>query len=156
MLLAEKSNLEIEWVEIETLFEEKDLWETRAAWLDQNQPKFTSNEEIDQAIFKEAEAEDVEGVTTSKLALLPTVSTRDYVQAGVSLTASGELGDVLRWIYDLNHPQDFRVIRNLKISPDKEAPEKVVAHLELLRWYAPTGNHVDSAESPATPEEPET
>jgi hypothetical protein len=136
-LLVEKSTLENEWITIETLFEEKDTWEMRAAWLDQNQPKFTNTEEIDQAIFKEAEALDADGVETSKQALLPTLTTPEYVQAGVSLAATGELGDVFRWIYALNRPESFRVIRNIKIAPDKEDAEKVTAQFELLRWYAP-------------------
>lgn len=149
LLLVERANLENEWIEIETLFEEKEIWEMRAAWLDQKQPPFSSPEEIDQAIFKEAQAEGVEGVSTSRWVLLPRVSTADYVQAGVSLTAAGELGDLLRWIYELNRPESFRVVRNLKIAPDKEKPEDVLAQLELLRWYAPPSG------APAMTDEPD-
>lgn len=138
LLLAERTNLENEWIVIETLFEEKELWEARAGWLAENQPKFTTTEKIDQDIYQEALAEKTDGVATSKLSLLPTLSTPDYVQAGVSLTASGELKDVFRWIYELNRPEGFRVIRNLKVQPDKEAPEKILATFDLLRWYAPS------------------
>lgn len=136
-LVAERSTLDTEWVEIEALFEEKEIWEMRADWLNQHQPKFTSSEQIDQAIYQEALADKVEGVTTSKQTLLPTVTTPDYVQAGVSLSAAGDLPSVFRWIHSLNRPEDFRVIRNLKVQPDKEKPEDVVATFELLRWYAP-------------------
>lgn len=137
LLLAERATLEEQWVEIDALFEEKDLWEARGEWLAQNQPKFTTTEKIDQEIYQEALAEKVSGVTTSKLSLLPTLTTPEYVQAGVSLTAQGDLQDVFRWIYELNRPEGFRVIRNLKVQPDKEAPEKVLATFDLLRWYAP-------------------
>jgi hypothetical protein len=136
-LLAEKARLETEWIVIETLFEEKEIWEMRAQWLAENQPPFTSSEQIDQAIYDEALAAEIEGVTTSKQTLMPTVTTPDYVQAGVSLTASGELRDVFRWIHELNRPESFRVIRNLKMAPDKEEPGKILAQFELLRWYAP-------------------
>ena len=137
LLLAEKANLETEWVEIEALFEEKEIWEMRATWLAEHQPAFTSTEQIDQAIYQEALAEKADGIVASKQTLLPTLTTPEYVQAGVSLSASGELADVFRWIYDLNRPEDFRVIRNLKVQPDKETPENIVATFELLRWYAP-------------------
>ena len=137
VLLAERTNLENEWIVIETRFEEREIWEARAAWLDANQPAFTSTEEIDQSIYQEALAEKVDGVTTSKHTLLPTLTTPDYVQAGVSLTASGELKDVFRWLYELNRPEGFRVIRNLKVQPDKETPENILATFDLLRWYAP-------------------
>lgn len=137
LLLSERANLETERVEIEALFEEKEIWEMRASWLESNQPEFTTNEQIEQAIFQEALAEKAEGVTTSKQTPLPTVSTPDYIQAGVALSASGELKSVFRWLYDLNRPEDFRVIRNLKVQPDKETPENIIATFELLRWYAP-------------------
>ncbi len=137
LLLSKRAALEDEWVVIETLFEEKDLWEARAEWLRNNQPPFTSGETIDQEIYQEALAEKVSGVTTSKLSLLPTLTTPEFIQAGVSLTASGELPDVFRWIYELNRPEGFRVIRNLKVQPDKESPEKILATFDFLRWYAP-------------------
>jgi len=136
-LVAEQEGLDTEWVEIEALFEEREIWEMRATWLTQNQPEFTTTEQIDQAIYQEALADKVEGVTTSKQTLLPTATMPDYVQAGVSLSASGELGAIFRWIYDLNRPEGFHVIRNLKVVPDKEAPEDVIATFDLLRWYAP-------------------
>ncbi len=137
LLVAERTELENEWVVIETLFEEKETWEVRSAWLAQNQPPFTTAEEVEQSIYQEALAKDIDGVTTSKQTLLPTLTTPDYVQAGVALTASGELKDVFRWLYDLNRPEAFRVIRNLKVAPDKETPEKILATFELLRWYSP-------------------
>lgn len=137
LLLAERAELENEWVRIETLFEEREVWEIRSAWLSQNQPAFTTAEEVEQGIYQEALAKGVDGVSTSKRTLLPTLTTPDYVQAGVALTAAGDLKDVFRWLYDLNRPEAFRVIRNLKVVPDKEAPEKIIATFELLRWYAP-------------------
>ena len=136
-LLAERDRLETEWIVIETLFEEKEIWELRSQWLAENQPPFTSSEQIDQAIYEEALAKEVEGVSTSKQTLMPAVTTPDYIQAGVSLTASGELRDVFRWLHGLNQPDSFRVVRNLKVAPDKEDPGKVLAQFELLRWYAP-------------------
>ena len=136
-LLADRTTLENEWITIETLFEEKEVWELRGAWLERHQPTFTSTEAIDQAIFKEALAAEAEGVATSKQALLPTVTTSDYIQAGVSLSATGDLASVFRWLHDLNRPEAFRVIRNIKVSPDKDDSGKIVALFELLRWYAP-------------------
>lgn len=137
LLVNERARLEEEWIVIETLFEEKELWEARAAWLEQTQPPFVSAEAIEQDIYQQALAKEAEGVTTSRQSLMPTITTPDYVQAGVSLTAAGELSDVFRWLYDLNRPDEFRVIRNLKVAPDKENAGDVVAQFELLRWYAP-------------------
>lgn len=147
-LLAEKANLDNEWITIETLFEEKEIWEMRAEWLGRHQPAFTSTEEIDQAIFREALAAEVEGVATSKQTLLPTVTTPYYTQAGVSLSAAGDLASVFRWLHDLNRPENFRVIRNIKVGPDKDKAENIIAQFELLRWYTPDPSAAVTVEEP--------
>jgi len=152
-LLADKVNLDNEWITSETLFEEKEVWEMRAAWLEQHQPVFTSTEEIDQAIFKEALAAEVDGVGTSKHTLLPTANTPYYTQAGVSISAAGDLASVFRWLSDLNRPESFHVIRNIKVGPDKDKAENIVAQLELLRWYTPApGAEITPDGSDAEPE----
>lgn len=136
-LTSERTQLNTDWIEIQILFEDKELWEMRANWLNQNQPAFTSSEQIAQAIFKDALAEEETGFTTSKQNLLPNDRTPDYIQAGVTLIAQGELPSFMRWAYDLTRPESFRVISNLKLTPDKEEEGRIVAQMELLRWYAP-------------------
>ena len=136
-LESQRTALESEWIEIEALFEERNRWEMRANWLREHQPEFSDTEEIDQAIFDRALADDVDGVTTSRRTLLPTERSEHYVQAGVSLEARGELAPVLRWFHDLTRPASFRVIRNLKLAPDEKEEGRVVARFDLLRWYAP-------------------
>lgn len=134
-LRAERNNLENEWITIQTLFEDRQKWNSRSTWLEVNQPEFENSEEIDQEIYNEALARDAEGVRTSNQTLLPTVTEQDYTQAGVSLIAEGTLRDVFRWLHELNRPEDFRVIRNLRVSPSKENDDEIVCQFELLRWY---------------------
>lgn len=136
-LRVEQKNLEAEWVEIQTLFEERETWALRAGWLEQNQPAYTTTEQMEGAIFKDSEATEVEGVTTTKKTLLPTETNPNYVQVGVSVVANGTLPHIFRWLYDLTRPDSFRLIRNLKVSPDKENEGNIIAQFELLRWYAP-------------------
>lgn len=136
-LETEKQRLELEWVEIDALFEEKETWELRANWLEQNQPPFTSTEAASQQVFNDALAENRRGIVTSKQTLLPIEENDDYVQAGVALTATGELAAIFRWIYDITRPTSFRSVRNLTLRPDQEDPAQVVAQFEILRWYAP-------------------
>lgn len=137
-LRAERQILDDDWMDIQAKLEVKELWETRAQWLEQNQPQFTSYEQITQSLFKEALAEDETGFTTSKHNPLPNDRTSEYMQAGVSFIAQGDLSSFMRWIYDLTRPDSFRVFRNLKLAPDKEDEQKIIAtNVELLRWYAP-------------------
>ena len=137
LLSQEYTNLENEWIEIQTLFEERSMWELRGQWLENNQPAFTDNQTITQAIFERAEKPGTSGVTTYRLTLVPVNETPFFNEVGVSLTAEGELGRILRWLYDITPPSSFRVIRNLKLTPGSEDPQVITAKIELLRWYAP-------------------
>lgn len=136
-LLAEKSALEIDWVRIDTLLEDRQMWEIRSHWLEQNQPKTKSTDEIDQALFEEVSEIEKEGVLTSNQKLLPSQSNSIFTQAGVSLQATGELPDLFRWLHELEEPGSFRVIRNLKATPSAEEPSNLTLSFQLLRWYAP-------------------
>lgn len=137
LLLAEQDQLNTEWITIETRLEEKELWSIRSNWLESQQPVSTSPEKMDQAIFQEARATDAEGVIATSQTLLPTRNSTHYTQSGVSVIAEGNLPDVFRWLHRLEQPGDFRLIRNLKVTPAKENPEAVTANFEILRWYAP-------------------
>jgi len=137
LLTAEKGRLETESVRIDALFEEKEMWNARSSWLENNQPNFKSAGEIDQAIFKIAEAKNIEGITSKPRSPLPGVKTADYTQAGIALSVEGKLEDIFRWLYDLKQPENFYVVRNLKILLHKKEAEKIVCQFELLRWYTP-------------------
>jgi len=82
-------------------------------------------------------AENVTGVSTSDHVLMEGRGESHYVQAGVEFTVKGAPPDVFGWLHSLDRPEDFRVLRNLRIRPDSDAPGQVVCQLELLRWYAP-------------------
>ncbi len=137
-LVVERQDLDSDWAIIQANLEVKELWEMRALWLEKNQPKFTSYEQMTQALFKESLAEGETGFTTSKHNPLPNDRTSEYMQAGVSFIAQGDLSSFMRWVYDLTRPDSFRVFKNLKLAPDKENEDKIIAtNIELLRWYAP-------------------
>ena len=137
LLTQEHNNLQNEWIEIETLFEERSMWELRGQWLKKNQPTFTNNQAITQAIFERAEKPRTSGITTSRLNLVPLNETLFFSEVGVSFTAEGELGSILRWLYDMTPPSSFRVIRNIRLAPSADEAQILTANIELLRWYAP-------------------
>ena len=132
-----RADYEEDLAEIDSLLEERDLWMTRNDWLNANQPPFTSQEEINNEIFEAAKARNFEGVETSGIKYLEPVSTPYYEQAGVSLTASGSLEDVFRWIHSVQRPSEFRVVRNIRVIPDEQENGRIRCSLQLLRWYAP-------------------
>ncbi|MCB1061341.1 MAG: hypothetical protein KDN20_00305 [Verrucomicrobiae bacterium] len=135
-LSDERDLLTLEMVEIEALLEERDLWMERADWLEENQPPYASRDQIDNAIFEDAQAVNADGVTTSAIQLLDAVETPHYVEASVSLTATGTVEDVFGWLHELQRPEEFRSIRRLEVGSDPEDDALIVCDLELSRWYA--------------------
>lgn len=135
-LEIEKDGLILELVEIDDLLEERDLWLKRADWLEANQPPYASRDQIDNAIFEDAQAINAVGVTTSGIQLLDAVETPHYVEASVSLTAKGTVEDVFGWMHELQRPEEFRSIRRLTVSSDPEDDALIVCELELAHWYA--------------------
>jgi hypothetical protein len=137
LLVAERAQLELDLVEIETLLEDEEMWTARAAMLAESQPAFTTRADIDNAIFEDAQSGEAANVTTSEIKLIEAVTTPQYVQAGVTLKAEGTLEDVFRWLHQLQSPDTFRVVRRFKAVPHPEEDEEIQCDLELLRWYAP-------------------
>ncbi len=141
-LTDEREMLELEMVEIDALLEDREFWLERAAWLEENVPAFTSDDQVSNAVYQDAQAVDAQGVITSGIQLLDTAEVAEYVLARVSLTASGTVEDVFGWLHELQQPESFRSVRNVRISPDPEDEELIICEMELVRWYAkqnPTG-----------------
>ena len=137
ILTAEKGRIETELVRIDALFEEREIWNARSAWLNSKLPSYESIGQIEQDIFKTAAASGVEGIVSTPHSPLPGLETAHYTQAGIALTVEGKHEDIFRWLYDLKKPENFHVVRNLKVLLHKKEPEKIVCQFELLRWYAP-------------------
>ncbi len=135
-LMDEHDRIELEMVEVEALLEDREFWTERAAWLGENLPVFTSRDQIDNAIYQDAQAVDAAGVTTSSIQLLDGEESPDYAQARVSANAQGTVEDVFTWLHELQQPASFRSVRNLKITPDPEDDSLIICELELVRWYA--------------------
>lgn len=129
--------LSLQEAEVEVLLEERDKWTRRAEWLAAYQPAYTSRGEVQNELFEEARAVEVEGVETTGIELLEQVETPDYIQAGVSFVAKGTLVDVFKWLHSLQRPESFFVIRTLRVIPDREDPSLVQCDVELLKWYRP-------------------
>ncbi|MEM7010252.1 MAG: hypothetical protein AAF585_02110 [Verrucomicrobiota bacterium] len=142
--IEQAHQLNLREAEYEVLLEERDKWTQRSEWLAAYQPAFTSRADIDQAIADDMRASGFPGVETQFKRLIETHETPDYIQAGVEFAASGKLEDVFAWLHTLQRPENFRVIRSLRVLPDKDDPELVVCEIELLRWYRPSATTVQN------------
>ncbi len=113
-------------------------WRARGAWLTQHQPVAGSNLEADLEIF--------DGMSQRAQQLGLNVVARQHQepadhgafrQFGAAFTVKGNLASVFRWIHAAQSPEEFRVVPDLKITPDKDDPAKVECAVQFWRWYQP-------------------
>ena len=131
-----RNKTEMKLAVMEALVEDGRLWETRGDWLMQNQPKYTTRDTIDNHIFSTVKAAP-SGVAVSDIKLIEAKETEHWIQAGVRLTGKGTLEDVFRWINQLQSPENFFVIKSLRVLPEKKTLNVIQCEIELVRWYAP-------------------
>ena len=113
-------------------------WRTRGAWLAQNLPVASSDLDADSEIF--------DGMSQRAQQLGLNVAARQHQepadhgafrQFGASFTVKGDLASVFRWIHAAQSPREFRVVPDVKITPDKDDPAKVECAVQFWRWYQP-------------------
>jgi hypothetical protein len=123
----------------QTLLQEKPLWDAREAWLAKTQPVAKSDSDADTESFNQlvAKAEKA-GLTVENRQYLEPVKNEFYHQFVDAFTVKGSLPDVFRWIYSVQSPSEFRVVPKIKITPDKDDPNKVVCAIQFWRWYQPS------------------
>ena len=141
--------LSLEKVEADELLKQKDFWMTRSDWLTKKQPVFTKDADANNSIFELVSKTAKEsGVTAGPPQMQPLDrSNPGLIAAGVTVSASGELEKILRWLYKLQEsPDAFISVRGLTLKPDQEDTNKVLVNeLHVLKWYS-------SATSAAKPE----
>jgi hypothetical protein len=128
--------VELKQMESETLLAEAPIWIAKEAWLTQVQPAAESELQANEGLLERLRnsATGV-GMEISKTQIEATQQTDYYRQFGVTLLLKGNLPPLMRWVHSLLTPDAFYVMPQLRISPDKEDPNKVTALVRVWRWY---------------------
>ena len=137
-LSSQDTQLNMKEQEADALLQQKSLWQQRDAWLSTHQPpvitELAADEQLKETLNKKATES---GLQVNASQLQPPVKGPYYEQHGVTLTVSGDLKSVMRWVYSLQSPTEFRVVPSINISPDKKDPTKVVCAIQFWKWYSP-------------------
>ncbi|MFO1485281.1 MAG: hypothetical protein U1F71_18110 [Verrucomicrobiaceae bacterium] len=143
--------LELQQREATAMLAEAGLWNARLAWLKAHQPAMSSENQASQSLLDELLASASENhLTVQKKQLHEAVHEVYYHEVGVTLTVLGELPDVFRWLHGQLSPESFRLVSQLKITPDTQDKSKVVATVRVNRRHAPV---VTATEAPQTGKE---
>ncbi|HBJ85688.1 MAG TPA: hypothetical protein DDZ88_17800, partial [Verrucomicrobiales bacterium] len=87
-----------------------------------------------------------QNLTVQKKQLHEASQTSFFHEVGVTLTLTGDLPDVFRWLHGLLAPESFRMVSYLKILPDAQDAAKVTVIARVNRRHAPAITAVESHE----------
>jgi hypothetical protein len=134
------AQLQIQGDEARSILADRDYWQDRAAWLDENQPVddiTTIEDDVKFTEFVETSARNA-GLEYTRRAggTLPPVG--PYVEVYDASTVKGTMESLVKWLSELQDPRTFRAIKQLRIRSAPEPPG-VVCEIEVARWYLPVG-----------------
>ena len=128
----------LDQMEAATLLPEASEWKAKGAWLTQVLPvatsEFKANEDLYDMLHATAKSA---GLEVPKSQVENVDVTPFYRQFSVTLSVSGDLPSLMRWIYERLQPGSFYVVPQLRITQDKDDTKKVNAQVRFMRWYAP-------------------
>jgi Tfp pilus assembly protein PilO len=125
-----------------TLIAERELWEQRDAWLNQNQPR------LDNANSAGVELLEQIKQIGQKRSLTPTeaqigiadgggkATGHAYQAVSVSFTLKGKWQDLVNFLYDVQSPTNFLVFEKATLQLDKEDKTQVSGTFRLAKWFA--------------------
>ena len=137
------NRLEDELLIIGDLLEESDLWHAREAWFATRQPIFdesgqggATRAEVDEDLLNTVRATARKYAITLEDEKLPEPKEHPYfVQAVARVSGVGSIEGIMRWLYELQKPQEFRAVTFFELKPQKDDPSILSCTMTLERWY---------------------
>jgi len=134
----QEQTLELRQQEASAILAEADLWKDRLNWLKASQPAMTSETVATEKLLDEMLASAAQHhLVVQKRQLHESTKQTFYSEVGVTLAVLGELPDVFRWLHGLLAPDSFRLVAQLKITPDAKDNSKVDVAVRINRRHAP-------------------
>ncbi len=144
-IAAERDRLEARFGEMTTALAMSSDWQKRSDWLEQNTPKFGSNEQASSKLFEMAQKEA--GEASLKIAAREMIPQRVpgegesvgyFDKATVKLTFTEvQEQPFFKWLYNVTmaHPKALVGVTRLVVSPSP-AGKSINAEVELTQFYA--------------------
>jgi hypothetical protein len=127
----EYEQVELSKMEADSLMAEKPLWDERALWLDQNQPFYENGNVAETALLGDVNRLAAENsLVVDQQEIGDRNVTPHYHQVETSFSVTGSLGDILRWLYEVQQPGRFRAVTFCELKPEKN--DASVVHCSVL------------------------
>lgn len=118
---------------------EKALWTERQAWVEANQPKCQTGEDISSGFVEMLQSSAKQNnikIIEQKL-LTPEKHPPAYQTTAIHMAVNGNLESIVKWLSTIQQPKLFQAVTQFNLKIDGEAPN-MRCDLDLSRWYAPS------------------
>jgi len=113
-------------------------------WLAEHEPEPEAAEQVPTKLQQLASSEATRaGMTVKKMDILPDRSAESDEQQGyykvaqVKFTVTGEEKNLYTWFDRMHSPNDFRVISEINMSPNREDDSKIDCVVTFDQWFVP-------------------
>jgi hypothetical protein len=137
---------------------DRDFWEKRKGWLDQNMPFTESAGRSQGQLLEDLQTSALDlGLAVTNTTLLEPLALDHANEVGVTIRLRGDQDTLLRWLLTLQSPEKFQAIKLIELELDSRAREKTPqaqCNLTVARWFNPTpppGQPVPAAEPEPEP-----
>jgi hypothetical protein len=125
-------------VEAEGLFQQKDFWNTRSSWLNEQQPEYKNRNDADKQLLDYVkESASTHEVTLDLSQLDQPEAQAGVVAANMTVDAKAEYSKMWAWIHHLqSEPSKFIVVRGLDMKPNLEDTALLeVTQMRIQKWF---------------------
>lgn len=130
--------LQDELAESEIWLEERDLWERRREWVRAEMPTLPGDGSAASSLLQDMQdSASANGLEIASQSLTEPVDSSLFTEYSVRLKVQGTLEQLVKWLADVQSPDNFHAITAFNLKSDKEPPA-VVCELQITRYYQPT------------------
>jgi hypothetical protein len=129
-----------EWKTMQTLLEQRELWASRDAWIQQNQPKLENASRAGAELldFVKKIAQE-NGVALENPQIGVAEPAPHYESISVTIETKSDWSALVKFLHALQQPSHFIVFPSAQILIDPGDNTKMRARLRIAKWYAPAG-----------------
>ena len=123
------------------LLERRAYWTKRMNWLDEHLPYTDSALRSQGQLLEELQTSTLDAeLKITGQTLLDSVLFDHYAEVAINVKVRGDQEKLLRWLYMLQSPEKFQVIKSFEFELDTKAKEKTPqaqCNLVIARWFNP-------------------
>jgi len=112
--------------------------EDEVAWLEENQPQPKEGELVPSELERLAtSAAQRWSLSVVQPEILDSVGGEFFERARLQIKVSGAEASLYRWLVEMHNPEQFRAVREMQLSPNREDDTQIDATILIEQYYVP-------------------